>query len=48
MGSILIAQLQQNSPIAFDHFDLLKVIGKGSFGKVCVISQPWYFYPSQT
>ncbi|KAG2180623.1 hypothetical protein INT44_003630 [Umbelopsis vinacea] len=28
---------QQNSPIAFDHFDLLKVIGKGSFGKVYVV-----------
>ncbi|KAH8554140.1 kinase-like domain-containing protein [Umbelopsis sp. PMI_123] len=28
---------QQNSLIAFDHFDLLKVIGKGSFGKVYVV-----------
>ncbi|KAI8082824.1 kinase-like domain-containing protein [Halteromyces radiatus] len=28
---------QQNQPIAFDSFDLLRVIGRGSFGKVYVV-----------
>ncbi|KAL0089650.1 serine/threonine protein kinase AGC family [Phycomyces blakesleeanus] len=28
---------QQNQPIAFDAFDLLRVIGRGSFGKVYVV-----------
>ncbi|KAI8074016.1 kinase-like domain-containing protein [Gongronella butleri] len=28
---------QQSQPIAFDSFDLLKVIGRGSFGKVYVV-----------
>ncbi|KAI8092787.1 kinase-like domain-containing protein [Halteromyces radiatus] len=28
---------QQTSPIAFDSFDLLRVIGRGSFGKVYVV-----------
>ncbi|KAG0169737.1 AGC protein kinase Gad8 [Apophysomyces sp. BC1015] len=30
-------QQQQSQPIAFDSFDLLRVIGRGSFGKVYVV-----------
>ncbi|ROT67488.1 putative serine/threonine-protein kinase 32B [Penaeus vannamei] len=30
---------QPSSPLSFDHFQVLRAIGKGSFGKVCIVQK---------
>ncbi|XP_033162672.1 serine/threonine-protein kinase 32A isoform X3 [Drosophila mauritiana] len=39
MGHMLCVDCQSQIPINFDHFQILRAIGKGSFGKVCIVQK---------
>nr|NP_788574.3 uncharacterized protein Dmel_CG32944, isoform F [Drosophila melanogaster]AAF52128.4 uncharacterized protein Dmel_CG32944, isoform F [Drosophila melanogaster] len=39
MGHMLCVKCQSLIPINFDHFQILRAIGKGSFGKVCIVQK---------
>ncbi|KAH8313556.1 hypothetical protein KR067_007917, partial [Drosophila pandora] len=42
MGCVLQSQNEDQSwksPVNFDHFQILRAIGKGSFGKVCIVQK---------
>uniref|UniRef100_A0A8C6XUX6 Serine/threonine kinase 32A n=1 Tax=Naja naja TaxID=35670 RepID=A0A8C6XUX6_NAJNA len=39
MGLELMTSPPHFKPITFDHFEILRAIGKGSFGKVCIVQK---------